>query len=379
MKTMIFSIDRDLLLNNLLTIQRGLPNKTPLPILYAIKFNVKTDHMILTSSNTDIAVEVLIEDDSLLIKKTGSVAIPGRFLIDIIRKVNAQTVEFALMEDRLIVIKADRSEFKLRLLDVDDYPEVDFADTQDSLLLDGQLLKTLIKETSFATATNEKRPILTGVNLKLEDQVLYAVATDSYRLSQKHSKIRTTLEKFNIVIPSKSLDELSKILENYTLDVEMFISSNKVLFKFENILFQTRLLEGTYPDTQRIIPTEFPVSISFNKEELLQAVERVSLLSPKDRETNYNIIKLTLRPDHVVEINSTNSEIGDAVEEVIPSGDVNGPIIKIAFSSRYLVEALKSFNSNDVTIYFAGEVKPFIIKGDLDKDLLNLILPVRID
>ena len=159
----------------------------------------------------------------------------------------------------------------------------------------------------------------------------------------------------------------------------MFISSNKVLFKFENILFQTRLLEGTYPDTQRIIPTEFPVSISFNKEELLQAVERVSLLSPKDRETNYNIIKLTLRPDHVVEINSTNSEIGDAVEEVIPSGDVNGPIIKIAFSSRYLVEALKSFNSNDVTIYFAGEVKPFIIKGDLDKDLLNLILPVRID
>lgn len=376
---MIFSIDRDLLLNNLLTIQRGLPNKTPLPILYAIKFNVKTDHMILTSSNTDIAVEVLIEDDSLLIKKTGSVAIPGRFLIDIIRKVNAQTVEFALMEDRLIVIKADRSEFKLRLLDVDDYPEVDFADTQDSLLLDGQLLKTLIKETSFATATNEKRPILTGVNLKLEDQVLYAVATDSYRLSQKHSKIRTTLEKFNIVIPSKSLDELSKILENYTLDVEMFISSNKVLFKFENILFQTRLLEGTYPDTQRIIPTEFPVSISFNKEELLQAVERVSLLSPKDRETNYNIIKLTLRPDHVVEINSTNSEIGDAVEEVIPSGDVNGPIIKIAFSSRYLVEALKSFNSNDVTIYFAGEVKPFIIKGDLDKDLLNLILPVRID
>ena len=123
--------------------------------------------MILTSSNTDIAVEVLIEDDSLLIKKTGSVAIPGRFLIDIIRKVNAQTVEFALMEDRLIVIKADRSEFKLRLLDVDDYPEVDFADTQDSLLLDGQLLKTLIKETSFATATNEKRPILTGVNLKI--------------------------------------------------------------------------------------------------------------------------------------------------------------------------------------------------------------------
>lgn len=378
---MIFSIERDVLLNQLLIIQRGLPNKTPLPILYAIKFDVKSDHMILTSSNTDIAIEVILEDKSLHVKKEGIVAIPGRYLIDIIRKVNAHTIEFALMEDTLIAIKADRSEFTLRLQDVDDYPEVDFADvnTSKSLLLDGQLLKTLIKETSFATATNEKRPILTGVNLKLVNQTLYAIATDSYRLSQKQAKIRTTLEEFNIVIPSKSLDELSKILENYVLDVELFISSNKVLFKFDNVLFQTRLLEGNYPDTLRIIPNEFPVSITFNKEELLQAVERVSLLSAKDRETNYNIIKLSLRPDHIVEINSTNNEIGDAVEEVIPSGDVSGPIIKIAFSSRYLIEALKSFTSNDVIINFAGEVKPFIIKGDLDHDLLNLILPVRID
>ena len=146
-----------------------------------------------------------------------------------------------------------------------------------------------------------------------------------------------------------------------------------------NTLFQTRLLEGTYPDTMRIIPTEFPVSIPFNKEELLQAVERVSLLSPRDRETNYNIIKMTLREDHIVEMSSTNTEVGDALEEIIPSSDVIGPMIKIAFSSRYLVDALKAFSSNEVTIQFAGEVKPFVIKGNLDQDLLHLILPVRID
>lgn len=147
----------------------------------------------------------------------------------------------------------------------------------------------------------------------------------------------------------------------------------------KNVLFQTRLLEGTYPDTMRIIPTEFPVVIPFNKEELLQAVERVSLLSPRDRETNYNIIKLNLRSDAIVEISSTNNEIGDANEEIIPSSDVTGQAIKIAFSSRYLVEALKSFSSNEVTINFAGEVKPFVIKGTLDQDLIHLILPVRID
>ena len=376
---MIFTIDRDVLLNHLLIIQKGLPNITPLPILYAIKFDVYEDHLLLTSSNTDVAIQVLIDEPSLAIKKTGKVAIPGRYLIEIMRKISSQRVEFALIEDKLIVIKADRSEFKLRLMDVEDYPDIDFLDLDDPIVLDSQLIKTIIKETNYSTATNEKRPILTGVNFKYLDNHLYCVATDSYRLSQKNVKLRTHSKTFDIVIPNRSLDELSKILDTYNNDVELYINPNKVLFKMNKILFQTRLLEGTYPDTMRIIPTEFPVIIPFNKEELLQAVERVSLLSPRDRETNYNIIKMSLRPDSIVEISSTNNEIGDALEEVIPSSDITGPIIKIAFSSRYLVEALKSFSSSEITINFAGEVKPFVIKGNLDQDLLHLILPVRID
>jgi DNA polymerase-3 subunit beta len=376
---MIFSIDRDVLLNQLLIVQKGLPNKTPLPILYAIKFEVHEDHILLTSSNTDVAIQVLIDDHSLQIKEPGKGAVPGRYLIEIMRKITSQRVEFALIEDKLIVIKADRSEFKLRLMDVEDYPEIDFLDIDDPIVLDSLLIRTIIKETNYATATSEKRPILTGVNFKYLDNHLYCVATDSYRLSQKNVKLRTHSKTFDIVIPNKSLDELSKILDTYNDDVELFINPNKVLFKMNKILFQTRLLEGTYPDTMRIIPTEFPVVIPFNKEELLAAVERVSLLSPRDRETNYNIIKLNLRPDYVVEMSSTNNEIGDALEEIIPSSDVTGPAIKIAFSSRYLVEALKSFSSNEILIQFAGEVKPFVIKGNLDQDLLHLILPVRID
>ncbi|MFU8792548.1 MAG: DNA polymerase III subunit beta [Acholeplasmataceae bacterium] len=376
---MIFNIDRDVLLNQLLIIQKGLPNKTPLPILYAIKFEVFEDHLLLTSSNTDIAIQVFIDDASLSIKQSGKIAIPGRYLIDIIRKVSSQKVEFALIEDKIIVIKADRSEFKLRLMDIEDYPEVDFLDLDDPIVLDSQLIKSIIKETNFATATSEKRPILTGVNFKYHDNSLYCVATDSYRLSQKNVKLRTHSKTFDLVIPNKSLDELQKILDTHHNDVELYINPNKVLFKLDNILFQTRLLEGNYPDTMRIIPTEFPVVIPFNKEELLAAVERVSLLSPRERDTNYNIIKVSLRPDHVVEISSTNNEIGDALEEVIPSSDVTGPVLKIAFSSRYLVESLKSFNSTEVFIHFAGEVKPFVIKGGSDPDLLHLILPVRID
>jgi DNA polymerase-3 subunit beta len=264
-------------------------------------------------------------------------------------------------------------------MDVDYYPEVYFLDLNDPVILSADIIKQIIRETNFATADNEKRPILTGVNFKYENNHLFAVATDSYRLSQKNLKIRTHSKSFNIVIPNKSLDELSKILDHTHEDVEVYINPNKVLFKMNKIWFQTRLLEGTYPDTQKIVPVDFQTVLTFNKDELLAAVDRVSLLSPRDRESNYNIIKLTLRPDQVVEISSTNTEVGDAKEEVIPTADPVGGLISIAFSSKYLNEALKAFNSSEITLNFAGEIKPFVIKGNLDEDLLHLILPVRID
>jgi len=377
---MNFSISRDLLLDNLLIMQRGLPLRTSLPILTTIKFDVREDHIVLTSSNTDIAIQTLIDDEDLSISKSGLLTIPGKFLIDIIRKATSERIEFDLIEDRIVVIRSNRSEFKLRLMDANDYPEIDFlSKDEEPLVIDADLLKTIIKETSYAASTSEKRPILTGVNLKYSDNNLLAVATNSYRLSQKNVKLRSKANDFDIVVPSKNLDELNRILDTNVSDVLVYVSHNKILFKIENIMFQSSLLEGSYPNTERIIPTEFPVSIPFNKDELLLAVERVSLLSPRDRDTNYNIIKLRLNNNKSVELLSTNKEIGDANEVILPTGDVVGNIINIAFSSRHLLDALKSFNSSEVVLNFAGEVKPFVLKSTTDDSLLHLILPVRID
>jgi DNA polymerase-3 subunit beta len=140
---MIFSINRDVLLNNLIVIQRGLPNKTPLPILNAIKFEVNQDHLILTTSNSDLAIQVLIEDKSLKVTQVGKAAIPGKFLIEIIRKLEANTIEFAVLEERSVVIKAERSDFKLNLMDYLDYPEVDFLELRHPILLDSEIIKKL--------------------------------------------------------------------------------------------------------------------------------------------------------------------------------------------------------------------------------------------
>ncbi len=374
---MLFSIDREVLLENLNIIAKGIPSKTPLNSLKGIKINVLENQIVMTSSNTNISIQATINDKSLNVKSTGNVVVPGLFLIDIVRKVNSPKIEMALLEDRVFIIKANRSEFKLNIFDYEDYPEIKFIDDENPLKIDSKALKNLIKETIFTCSTSEKRPILTGLNLKLDDGKLTCTATDSFRLSQKVLYLQYNENK-DVVIPSSSLDDLVKIIENINGEINITIKDKNVLFKFNNILFQSRILEGNYPDTSRFIPSEFLLTIKFDREELLQALDRVSLLSPKDKDRNFNIISFSLREDKVVEITSKNTEIGNALEEVVPI-DVNGSRFNIAFSSRYLIEILRVYTSPEITLNFTGEVKPFIIKGELDTNLTTLILPVKID
>ena len=377
---MNFSIDRNVLLENLNLISRGLPVKTAMPVLNGIKMELTNEDLYLTSSNTDVSVQVVINDESLEIKETGKIVVPGNYFIQIIRKINSKKVDISLIEDKIIVIKAERSEFKLNLLSVFDYPNIDFVCLDKPLVLSAKNLRSIIRETAYATSTNEKRPILTGVSLKYTQNKLLAIATDSFRLSQKVLELDdVNFDDFNIVVPYKSLDELNKALEIYNDDVEVYFNKIKIVFKFKNILFQSRLLDGAYPDTSRLIPAEFPVKVRFNKDELLSAIDRVSLLSNKDKENQYNVVRFNIRQDHVVEISSSSTEIGNAIEEIIPTDPIEGPALKIAFSAKYITDALKSFVSPEVELCFTGEVRPFICKGDLDYNLTALILPVRVD
>ncbi len=379
---MNLTIDREILLENLNVISRGLPSKSPMPILTGIKMEATDTDLYMTSSNSDISVEVLIEDASLQIQTPGKTVVPGRFFIDIIRKINSKRVNLYLLEEKVLVIKADRGEYKLHIMDYMDYPNIDFVTLENPLVLPSSVLKGLIKETVFATATSEKKPVLTGVNFHHSSGKLIVTATDSFRLSQKVISI-PEYNDFNITIPSKSLDELLKAIDSYEEDLSLYFSMNRILVKYKNVLFQSRLLDGNFPDTSRIIPNEFPIIIQFNKDELVEAVERVSLLSPrdkeKDKEITYSIIKLSIKKDRIIEISTTNASIGDAKEELIPTDiETSNPIV-IGFSSRYLLEALRSFMSTEISLNFSGEIRPFVIRGENDANLTQLILPVRMD
>ncbi len=372
---MNFSINTDVLLNNLLVSQKALSTKTPAPYLQGIKLEVKKSELVLITSNSDIAIKIIIKDESLNIDNTGEVLIPGKVFVDFIRKLDKGIVEISVLDNNVLKIHSHNTDLSLNLQNVDDYPEIKFVMSDVPIKIESKIMRSVIKQTTFATSNIENRPILTGVNIKVENNKLIAIATDSFRLSQKFIEIPTNFENMNVVIPGKSLDELSKVLELDLDEILIHLNHKTILFEYGNILFQSRLLEGNFPETNRLIPNDFPIIIKFKTNDLFVAIERASLLSFKD--SLNSIVKLYLKPDNIVEITSNSPEIGKVIEEIYPVEKAIGTPLKIAFSSKYFLDALKTFNSEEIYVKFTGEIRPFVIEGNDDVGLIQLILPVR--
>lgn len=372
---MNFIISTNVLLNNLIIAQKALSTKTPAPYLQGIKLEVYQKEIVFITSNSDISIKLSIKDETLKVESQGEILIPGKFFVDIIRKLEGETVEMSVVDNNILRILAGDSDVTLNLLSVEDYPELNFSLNEEPIKLESKIMKSIIRQTTFATSAIENRPILTGVNIRVEGEKLVAIATDSFRLSQKMIDIPKNMENMNVVIPGRSLDELSKILETNLEEILIHLNHKSILFEYGNALFQSRLLDGNFPETSRLIPMEFPIVIKFNKGKLFVAIERASLLSSK--EGSSSIVKLNLRNDNIVEITSNSPELGKVTEKVYPLEKAIGMTIKIAFSSKYFMDALKTFNSEEVYVKFTGEIRPFVIEGDNDPGLIQLILPVR--
>ncbi len=372
---MNFIISTNVLLNNLIIAQKALSTKTPAPYLQGIKLEVYQKEIVFVTSNSDISIKLSVKDESLKVESQGEALIPGKFFVNIIRKLEGENVELSVVDNNILRILAGDSDVTLNLLSVEDYPELEFPLNEEPIKLDSKIMKSIIRQTTFATSAIENRPILTGVNIRVEAEKLVAIATDSFRLSQKIIDIPKNMESMNVVIPGRSLDELSKILETNLEEILIHLNHKSILFEYGTVLFQSRLLDGNFPETSRLIPMEFPIIIKFNKDKLFVAIERASLLSSK--EGSSSIVKLNLRNDNVVEITSNSPELGKVTEKVYPLEKAIGLTIKIAFSSKYFMDALKTFNSEEVYVKFTGEIRPFVIEGDNDPGLVQLILPVR--
>jgi len=375
---MKFIIQKDYLVQSVQDVMKAITSRTTIPILTGIKIVANEEGVTLTGSDSDISIESFIpkeenETEIVDVKQSGSIVLQAKFFSEIVKKLPTSQVEIEV-ENLQTVIRSGKSEFNLNGLDSEEYPHLPELSEQNMFKIPADLLKNLIKQTVFAVSTSETRPVLTGVNWKVESNELICIATDSHRLALRKAKIEAGLEQsFNIVIPGKSLNELNRILDDHDEAVEIVVTENQILFKTKHILFFSRLLEGNYPDTNRLIPNESKTDIVVNSKEFLQSIDRASLLA---REGRNNVVKFSTISENVVEISSFTPEIGKVVEELV-SESITGEDLKISFSAKYMMDALKVLEGTEVRISFTGAMRPFVIHPMNDNSTLQLILPVR--
>ena len=376
---MKFEIMRDHLLASLNDVMKAVSSKTTVPILTGIKIDVTNEGVSLTGSDQDITIQTFIPEEEngeqvMTITATGSIVLQARMFNEIVRKLPTNEVEIEVTNGFATYIRSGKSEFHLIGQDAIEYPLLPEVSAEEQFTIPADLLKSIIRETVFAVATSESRPVLTGVNWNIHDGELICVATDSHRLARRKTKLeQLPTGVSSVVIPGKSLNELNKILEDSTNPVQVVMTNQQVLFKADNMLFFSRLLEGNYPDTSRLIPESYQTNVTINGKSLLQAIDRASLLAREDRN---NVVRFETLEGNAIEISSNSPEIGK-VQEQIQVESLEGETLKISFSAKYMMEALKAIDGQDVIIQFTGAMRPFILRSVHDDAILQLILPVR--
>ena len=371
---MKIKIKKELLLENLNKVSKAISTKNLVPALAGIKFDLTKEGLTLTASDNDITIRTFIEaNDKMEIEEEGSIIIMGRYILDIVRKLPDDIINLEVFDELKVIISTENSEYNLNGINKSEYPNITIEESKVPISLNAKTFKELINQTAFAASTDEARPALTGLNFKIIGDELECNSTDSYRLARKILKLNKISETdYNIVIPSKNIVEISKLLNDDGKDVELHIFNSKILFKYDNLLFQSRLINGTFPNTSNLLPKDSLLKITVNVNDLYNVIDRVSILT-SDKEKN--VVTLETKGDTLI-MKSSSAEIG-RVEEKMKIQKNNQEDISISFSARYVMEALKVFDTLECEISFVGEVNPIIFKGKDEEDLIQLVLPIR--
>ena len=371
---MKIKIKKDLLLENLNKVSKAISTKNLVPALAGIKFDLNSDGLTLTASDNDITIQSFIKnDDNMTIEEEGSIIIQGRYILDIVRKLPDNMINLEVFDELKVIISTENSEYNLNGINKSEYPNINLEENKNPILINSQVFKELVNQTAFAASNDESRPPLTGLNFKIVGDLLECNCTDSYRLARKVLKLAKSIENdYNIVIPSKNIVEFSRLLTDDDKDIELHIFNNKILFKYDNILFQSRLINGNFPNTANLLPKESFLKLTVNVDNLYDVIDRVSILT-SDKEKNVVTLETS---GNTLTMKSSSAEIG-RVEENMQIKKDKEEDIKISFSARYVMEALKVLDEKECEISFVGEVNPIIFKGLGNDELIQLVLPIR--
>ena len=377
---MKFTINRAAFIGQLNNVLRAVSSKSTIPILTGLKLVVDNNEVVLTGSDADISIETTLSGADgqyqLTVEEPGAIVLPARFFSDIVKKLPDQQVTITVTDGFQAQIMSGTAEFVINGQDANNYPRLPEIDTAASFEVAADLFADVIRQTVTCVSHQESRPILTGIHVSLADGILTAVATDSHRLSQRKVRLENVGERqVDVVIPGTSLTELSRMIGDVKDPVKIQVTDNQALFVFGNTRFYSRLLEGNYPETSRLIPDTSETTVELDASAFLAAIERASLLSHQSRN---NVVKLTVDPQAgLAKVSGNSADIGN-VEENIVTDRMEGSDLEISFNPDFMGDALKSFGQAKIILSFTTALRPFTLVPTEDSDqFVQLITPVR--
>ena len=371
-KNMNLTISKTEFYNTLQLVSRAISPNSPQTSLRGLKIEVKNQSMIVTGSDADISIQRTItanEKNKLNILEEGSILIESKYLLEIVRKIDSEEIHVEIIDGSLTKFSGNSAVFKINGMNPHDYPTIDFSKPANSVVISSSVMSDIIEQTTFATSTKETKPVLTGVNFHLANNILCCTATDSYRLAKKTIPF-TSPDSFNVTIPSKSLNEVKATMLGDDCEIQIFLNDKKAQFVNEDMILQTRLLDGGYPETDRLIPREFKYTLEISRSDLIHAIDRTTFI----KTDNMTINRLQCSTEEIV-LTNKSQEIGESHETLV--GTFTGEPLDISFSGNYVMEAARSIRGDKLKIEFVGEMRPFILSSEEDSTILQLVLPVR--
>ena len=364
---MIFTCEKQKLQEGILITQKAITGKSTMPILEGIYINATKEGITLIGSDMDLSIETKVD---ATVEQEGKVVIDSKIFGEIIRKLPNSNIKIEILENDTVQITCEKSTFNVVYMNAEDYPALMQIDEDNKIEVPQNILKNMIKSTSFAIAQDETRPILQGILFEVKNKNLNLVALDGYRLAIKSEYLDSDFD-IEVVIPGKTLNEVSKILEDIESIVEITFTNNHILFKLEDTKIISRLLDGKFVNYNSLLPQEHKLVVNVKRQDLQNGIERASLMA---KEGNTNLIKLEIKDEAV--IITSNSQLGKVREEV--NINLQGEGIQIAFNSRYLLDVLKNMEDDEIMIEMTSSVSPCVIKGKEIDSYKYLVLPVRL-
>ena len=346
-------------------------SKSTMAILDGVLIEAKNGYIKLTTNDLDMGSEYKLASD---IVEEGKIVVELKPLMEIVRKLEGEEINIELI-GREFVIKSKRSVYRLNTMNPDDYPVLPVFNVESQISLPQDIFKSMIRKTNFAVSMDENRPVYTGQLIKIQDNVLTVVAIDGFRLALKTYLLEKEISDFKAIVPGRVLNELVKLLNDDNSEIQIGINKNQILFEMGNCIVVSKLIEGEFLNYNAVIPSEKETRIKIRTKELLGAFERVALFSKESADKDKKSpVKMAVNLDKIVL--SCNSQTGDATEFL--TCGIEGKQLEIGFNPRFIIDALKFIEEEEIYLDFISSISPAIIRPVNGNDFIYMILPLKI-